>query len=187
MRPLSCRPPTAIIAGARCNIYTDVGSFGQADSSELLGLSTQLGHKAENHSLEDRLKQLRQEIQADSKSKLSRAEVVKLLAAKADVSDVESSFSRTQQNINSVRLQVRIASPAGWKQCLVRHSVRLLSDAPTALQLESMVQAETEQRKSDAVALRKHVDADFDGHYEKMESKVRHWRMKACVRAPGSQ
>jgi hypothetical protein len=85
--------------------------FGQADSNELLRLSTQLGHKAENHSLEDRLKQLRQDILAESKSKLSRAEVVQLLATKADVSDVESSFSRAQQNTNSVRLQVRIATP----------------------------------------------------------------------------
>jgi hypothetical protein len=45
---------------------------------------------------------------AESKSKLSRAEVVQLLAAKADVSDMESSFTRVQQNTNSVRLQVRI-------------------------------------------------------------------------------
>jgi hypothetical protein len=46
-----------------------------------------------------------------------------------------------------------------------------------------MVQAETEQRKSDAVALKKHVDADFDGHYQKIQTKVRHWRADGRVRA----
>jgi hypothetical protein len=50
-----------------------------------------------------------------------------------------------------------------------------------------MVLAETEQRKSDAAALRQHVDADFDGHYQKIETKVRRRRMDACAWAPGSQ
>jgi hypothetical protein len=80
---------------------------------------------------------------AESKSKISRADIVQILASKADISEMESSFSRAQQNTNSVRLQ-----------------------------LESMVLAETEQRKSDAVALRKLVEADFDGHHQKMQTKV---------------